>query len=1456
MSGPAVRILDRVAELADWDQPTFQDNYVPAWNQSVGMFQGRPALPVTGTPGQYGDPSHYPVITTDAQGRVVNVVLQALPPVPAVPVSSVNGKAGDVVLNTGDIAEVVNLYFTDLRAAAAAPVQSVFGRAGNVSLQAGDIPAISSITQGGGTVSVAVDGALVLTPTVGKNATLSSGQLLLPAGTQAAPSLAIGQTNTGFFLVGSGAVQYVFNGAAGPRFNGATIDTFAEVSLLPSGTFNFNGDTRLYRDAANTLAQRNGVNPQTFRLYNTYTDASNGGWAQLEFSGNDARLTTNANGTGAFGEMRICGNGVRIMTGSSYSLLVAKWLFSNTGSFLALADNTYDIGASGTNRPRNLYLAGQALLSDGTIAAPSYAFASETNTGIYRPTTNTLGLSAGGSHVVWLSTAASLIKLRGDYGLAFCSGDASTTADTFLRRDAANTLVMRNGVNPQAFNIYGTYTDASNYERLTSDYDAAAGNFRLRSLAAGTGQVRGLYLDGAYALRLGSGGFVRWEINATGLVANNDNTYDIGASGANRPRNLYLGGIVNAAGLQFGITGVGGSAGTGIGLFSTQLTIGSNAQINFGSSTNYQIGSEFSLIRDAANTLAQRNGVNAQAFRVYNTFTDVSNGEWLDVGWSANICTIQPKNNGTGVARSLFLNGPGGLYLMYAGTTIAVFTNTNINLRTYLQPNTNNAFDLGDATHNFRNLYLGSQALLSDGTLAAPSYSFASEPGTGMRRGGTNNLSLTVNGSDVLNLSTASNFASMSNLTLIDTPATAYRLSPSQPNAVQVASGKQLGWSSTTSCNGVTDLALARDAANTLAQRNGVNAQGFRVYNTYTDVSNGEWFETGWAGNVCTLATKANGTGVVRNLSFPGKVLAGGVDLGASQLNVYSGVGSSPVLQCQLNNVTDGTTIFSVNNGGTSPFTVRGIYASLTSTSNAIFGIQQNGTGNAVMDVLMVGTVGDGFLRCGLNGGAAWSAGIKQSDGSFRIAPGASFATAAVLTLTTTTATFAVNVLAAGGTVLAPGLAFSSETGLGLYRPGAQTIGLVGAGSEFLRLDTSTVVIAANNLLAWGSNGIAGIDTVLRRDAANTLAQRNGVNPQTFRLYGTYTDTSNYELATFGYDPSNVRFQIAAKKAGTGINRPLALISDANVYIITSGGVGWFCTNSGHWLNTLDNLSDIGASGANRPRNLYLGTGLNTPTAILDTITPRTANVTLSSGQLLLPDGSAALPSVALGSAPTLGWAKIVSNRWSFIQLGSEKIQLGGNLFLGSDVGLAWMPTAEPGGSTADVVLQRDAPSILAQRSGVSPQSLRIYNTYTDANNYERGIINWAGNLLQIGSEHAGTGAARNVTIGCNPSGSGDAILSLVGNNIRFYVGAGLTWQITSAFNLVAGTDNAYDIGASGASRPRNLYLAGAVATKVKAGTPTDADFTNPVDGMIAADSTANKIWVRIGGVWKGVGVA
>jgi hypothetical protein len=57
------------------------------------------------------------------------------------------------------------------------------------------------------------------------------------------------------------------------------------------------------------------------------------------------------------------------------------------------------------------------------------------------------------------------------------------------------------------------------------------------------------------------------------------------------------------------------------------------------------------LTADAANTLALRNGTNAQAFRLYGTYTDASNGRRLDItSTTGGIFTLTATGNGTGAS--------------------------------------------------------------------------------------------------------------------------------------------------------------------------------------------------------------------------------------------------------------------------------------------------------------------------------------------------------------------------------------------------------------------------------------------------------------------------------------------------------------------------------------------------------------------------------------------------------------------------------------------------------------------------------------------------------------------------------------------------------------------------------------------------------------------------------------
>lgn len=129
------------------------------------------------------------------------------------------------------------------------------------------------------------------------------------------------------------------------------------------------------------------------------------------------------------------------------------------------------------------------LLPDGSATAPAVGPASNTTAGFYFPvagevlwTYNTLPRWG------WRGTG---IWLRADAAFAWSASTLNlTAADTFLYRDAANTLALRNSTNPQAFYLYNTFTDSSNYERARLGWSANI--FEIKTENAGTGSFRAM----------------------------------------------------------------------------------------------------------------------------------------------------------------------------------------------------------------------------------------------------------------------------------------------------------------------------------------------------------------------------------------------------------------------------------------------------------------------------------------------------------------------------------------------------------------------------------------------------------------------------------------------------------------------------------------------------------------------------------------------------------------------------------------------------------------------------------------------------------------------------------------------------------------------------------------------------------------------------------------------------
>jgi hypothetical protein len=218
-----------------------------------------------------------------------------------------------------------------------------------------------------------------------------------------------------------------------------------------------------------------------------------------------------------------------------------RWYVDANGHWLAGTDNSVDIGAPAT-RPRNLYAGTQVLAANGSAAAPSYSFSVATNLGIFERSGVAMTFAVSGQNVFDLQ--AGFLVFRDTPYLGWASGDpALNVADVRLFRDAAAALALRNGTNAQTLNVYGTYTDAANYSR--AQIGGFGGNAAFLSNVAGTGSsAPHLYVGtiGSGTLQFRTNNADRWAIQAGGtIIANTDNSLDIGAVGANRPRTIYAG---------------------------------------------------------------------------------------------------------------------------------------------------------------------------------------------------------------------------------------------------------------------------------------------------------------------------------------------------------------------------------------------------------------------------------------------------------------------------------------------------------------------------------------------------------------------------------------------------------------------------------------------------------------------------------------------------------------------------------------------------------------------------------------------------------------------------------------------------------------------------------------------------------------------------------------------------
>ena len=349
---------------------------------------------------------------------------------------------------------------------------------------------------------------------------------------------------TGFLRdSGGGTLRWRINGVDRGAFGVQTIQVFGSAQYI----FGDNGDIVLVRDAADTLAQRRGTNAQALRVYNTFTDASNYERVFIGAGGGNFQIYTQNAGSGVAKELQFgTNNGV-------------QWKLNSGGHFLAGADNTYDIGASGANRPRNLYVAGRAVIDTLTIglggqtsvatntALGVQALHSASLTGVQ---TVAVGNFAGNS----LTTGGSSVFVGHGAGQNVTTGTENTAVGR-LSLSIATTANYNTAIGQNALLYYNTSNNTAIGQKAAQGSTTVANNtgsdltaVGYQALASNTSGSNNS-ATGAYALFSNTTGSFNSAVGVNALY-NNTTGSSNSAVGVNALRDNTTGGNSTAAGRE------------------------------------------------------------------------------------------------------------------------------------------------------------------------------------------------------------------------------------------------------------------------------------------------------------------------------------------------------------------------------------------------------------------------------------------------------------------------------------------------------------------------------------------------------------------------------------------------------------------------------------------------------------------------------------------------------------------------------------------------------------------------------------------------------------------------------------------------------------------------------------------------------------------------------------------
>ena len=262
------------------------------------------------------------------------------------------------------------------------------------------------------------------------------------------------------------------------------------------------GDTGLYRDAAGTLAQRNGTAAQTSHIYKSWADAgANYERAALKWDSDTFTIATEASGTGQARDIVLAPARDIVLTPASGSVGIgtatpaAKLDIADTWNdaattFSSIKLNVTDTASTAGSKLMDLQVGGASKLTfrkDGLI----YGQGTVAHTLMLAVDTYLYNGSTGRAACLWSD------QNRMVGGPLVLSDNINVNTQNIsqcvaLYKDAANTLAQRNGTAAQTFRIYNTFTSVSNFERANLKWESDA--FTVSTEKGSSGQARDIVL--------------------------------------------------------------------------------------------------------------------------------------------------------------------------------------------------------------------------------------------------------------------------------------------------------------------------------------------------------------------------------------------------------------------------------------------------------------------------------------------------------------------------------------------------------------------------------------------------------------------------------------------------------------------------------------------------------------------------------------------------------------------------------------------------------------------------------------------------------------------------------------------------------------------------------------------------------------------------------------------------